>query len=94
MADPLVRDNPEQTRMEIVVDGAVAGYVEYRGGPDVLDLRHTEIDSAYEGQGLGGKLARGVLDAVRRADQKVIPTCPFIKGWIEKHEDYKDLVVG
>ena len=38
MADPLVRDNPEQTRMEIVVDGAVAGYVEYRGGPDVLGL--------------------------------------------------------
>ena len=94
MADPEVRDNAEQSRYEIVVDGNVAGFVDYRGGPDVIELVHTEIDSAYEGQGLGGKLARGALDAVRSANAKVIPTCGFIKGWIEKHEDYQDLVMA
>lgn len=94
MADAEVRDNPEQSRYEIVVDGNVAGFVEYRGGPDVVELHHTEVDSAYEGQGLGGKLARGTLDAVRSANQKLIPTCPFIKGWIDKHEDYHDLVMA
>jgi predicted GNAT family acetyltransferase len=58
----------------------------------VLDFVHTEIDDAYEGHGLGGKLARGAMDAVRDAGQKVIATCPFIKGWIAKHPDYADLL--
>ena len=60
--------------------------------PGVIDFVHTEIDDAYEGQGLGGQLARGALDDVRANGQKVIATCPFIKGWIAKHEDYQDLL--
>jgi predicted GNAT family acetyltransferase len=93
MPEPTVVPNPEQSRYEIQVDGAVAGFTQYRpAGDGVLDFVHTEIDDAYEGQGLGGKLARGAMDAVRAAGQKVIATCPFIKGWIEKHPDYHDLL--
>ena len=55
---------------------------------------HTEIDDAYEGQGLGGQLARGALDDVRAQGLKVVAECPFIKAWIAKHEDYQDLLLG
>lgn len=90
---PDVRDNTEASRFEIVADdGAVAGFIDYRRDGDVIDMVHTEIGDAYEGQGLGGKLARGALDLVRGAGSKVVPSCPFIKGWIEKHEDYQDLL--
>ncbi len=88
----LVVHNPEQSRYEIQVDGAVAGFTQYRSTPGVVDFVHTEIDDAHEGQGLGGQLARGALDDVRANGQKVIATCPFIKGWIAKHEDYQDLL--
>jgi predicted GNAT family acetyltransferase len=87
-----VRHQPEQHRYEIVVDDAVAGFAEY----EELDGRHvffhTEIDSSYEGQGLGGKLASGALDAERAAGCKIVPTCPFIAGYIGKHPEYADLV--
>jgi predicted GNAT family acetyltransferase len=90
---PDVRDNTEAKQFEIVTDdGKVAGFVQYERSGDVLDLVHTEIDDAYEGQGLGGKLARGALDLVRAGGGKVVPSCPFIKGWIDKHEDYADLL--
>jgi len=91
---PDVRDNTEASQFEIVVDGDVAGFVQYRRDGDVVDMVHTEIGDAYEGQGLGGKLARGALDIVRAAGAKVVPSCPFIKGWIDKHEDYQDLLAG
>ena len=89
---PDVRDNPDQHRYEIVVDGEVAGIAVYhqRGGRAIFV--HTEIDPAYEGQGLGGQLARGALDDVRNRGLAVVPLCPFIAGWIDKHEDYRDLV--
>jgi uncharacterized protein len=88
---PDVRDNPDASRFEIVVDGEVAGFIEYRRDGDVVELVHTEIGDAYEGQGLGGKIARGTLDLVRAAGQRVIATCPFVNGWIGKHPEYEDL---
>ena len=88
-----VADAPERSRFEISVDGALAGFTAYRLAPDRITFVHTEIDDAYAGQGLGGKLARAALDAARERGLAVRPDCPFIKGWIAKHADYADLVV-
>ncbi len=86
--------NPSESRYEIYVDDQLAGFTSYRDTPEARDFVHTEIGDAYEGQGLGGQLARGALDDVRAGGGKVIATCPFIKGWIEKHEDYQDLLAA
>ena len=88
-----VVNNPAESRYEIRVDGRLAGFTQYRLTPGVIDYIHTEIDDGYEGQGLGGQLARGALDDVRANGLRVIATCPFIKGWIAKHDDYQDLLV-
>ena len=87
-----VVDVPDEHRFEIRVDGELAGFADYslRGGR--LIFRHTEIDKAFEGRGLGSKLAQGVLDAARAGGNPVVPLCPFIASYIEKHPDYTDLV--
>jgi uncharacterized protein len=85
-------ENAEQNRYEIRVDGALAGFAEYRTRPDAVVFTHTEIDPSFEGKGLGGALARGALDDVRDKGLSVVPLCPFIKTWIERHPDYEDLV--
>ncbi|SCQ64531.1 GNAT family N-acetyltransferase [Propionibacterium freudenreichii] len=54
---------------------------------------HTEVEPNFEGQGVGSKIARFALDDVRDdGSRSVLPLCPFIKGWILRHPDYKDLV--
>ena len=56
---------------------------------------HTEVDDRFEGQGVGSALARFALDDVRaEGTRRVVPRCPFIKGWIDKHPDYADLTRG
>lgn len=87
-----VRDDPERGRFEVVVDGVVAGFArnQRRGGRIIFV--HTEIDPAHEGRGLGSILARGALDAARGRGEPVIPLCPFIAGYIERHAEYADLV--
>ncbi|MGI9579389.1 MAG: N-acetyltransferase, partial [Microthrixaceae bacterium] len=42
--------------------------------------------------GLGSTLARGALDEVRSMDRLLVPLCPFIRAWIERHPAYDDLV--
>jgi predicted GNAT family acetyltransferase len=39
-------------------------------------------------------LATGVLDDARKKGLTVVPLCPFIAGYIERHSDYADLVAG
>ncbi|GAA1833968.1 GNAT family N-acetyltransferase [Pseudonocardia ailaonensis] len=92
MTEPMILDVAEWSRFEIHVDGKLAGFAQYKVEPGVITFIHTEIDAAYEGQGLGGTLARHALDAVRKRGLAVHPQCPFIRAWIAKHPDYLDVV--
>lgn len=89
---PQVQHDADRTRYEIVVDDTVAGHVEYRLRDGAIDFTHTEVDDAYQGQGLAGILVRGALDDVRdTTDLRVIATCPYVSGWLAKHPDYAGL---
>jgi uncharacterized protein len=89
-----VRDNPNESRFEIRSDGELAGFVTYGLHHDHITFIHTEIEPAYEGHGLGGQLARAVLDEARRRGLSVVPMCPFIAGYIRRHPDeYLSLVI-
>lgn len=90
----IVTDNPGASRYEARVDGEVAGFAAYRlSGSDVIVFTHTEVDPAFGGTGIGSVLARGALDDVQaRGEREVVPLCPFIASWIERHPDYAALV--
>ncbi|GAA4825371.1 GNAT family N-acetyltransferase [Actinomycetospora corticicola] len=93
-----VTDVPERHRYEIRVGDQVAGFAEYalrsdrHGDGETIAFIHTEVDDAFAGQGLAGRLARAALDDARARKLAVLPFCPFIRGWIAKHPDYVDLV--
>lgn len=95
MSDVQVTNNPEQHRYVARIDGELAGFAEYQLTDDLAEFTHTEVDPAFEGKGVGSALARYGLDDVReQGTRKVKPTCPFIKGWIERHREYEPLVYG
>jgi uncharacterized protein len=87
-----VRDHPDESRFEAYVDGALAGFSAYVVGHDMLNFVHTEVDDAYEGQGVGSALVRQSLDQLReRGDVRVTASCPFVRTWMRKHPDYLEL---
>ena len=47
-----VRDNPDQSRYEAVVDGKVAGFAVYERIDGLIAFVHTEVDDAYSGLGM------------------------------------------
>lgn len=91
--DASVTDVPSRQRFEARTgDGDTIGILTYEREGDVVVFSHTEVEDDYEGGGVGSQLARAALDQVRTEGLKVDPKCPFVRDWIDKHEDYHDLV--
>ena len=43
-----VRDNPEASRFELLVDGRLAGFAQYRLNDERITMYHTEVEPEYE----------------------------------------------
>ncbi|MDQ1747301.1 MAG: uncharacterized protein QOD07_1564 [Frankiaceae bacterium] len=92
MSDIAVADVTGASRYEITVDGVLAGFAAYRDRAGRRVFTHTEIDPRFEGQGLGSRLVRAALDDVRARGLTIVPLCPFVRAWLDKHDGYADLV--
>ena len=93
MAEVEIRHNEAESRYEAYVDGKLAGAAYYELDEKRIVFTHTEVDDKFEGKGVGSQLARFALDDVRaQGGRRVVPRCPFIKSWIQKHPDYEDLL--
>jgi predicted GNAT family acetyltransferase len=88
----VVTDQPESSRYEIHVGDRRAGIATYARHGKRVDVLHTEIDPDFGGQGLGGQLARGLLDDLARRGLEVTPSCPFLEAYIRRHPEDVALV--
>ncbi|HMB91131.1 MAG TPA: GNAT family N-acetyltransferase [Rhodothermales bacterium] len=59
---------------------------------NMIVFTHTEVPPELEGQGLATKLIRTALDHARTQRLTVMPLCPFVKAFILRHPEYRDLV--
>jgi uncharacterized protein len=87
-----VADAPERGQFEITVYGRRAGFAAYQRLSKVIAFTHTEVDDSFEGQGIGSRLVSFALDSAREEGLDVLPYCPFVRSWIERHPAYVDLV--
>lgn len=89
---PEVRRNDEEHRYELWDDGQMVGKeVFHDRGPRRLFV-HTEVDDAHQGKGYASTLVRGALDDTREQGRPVVPLCTYVSGWIERHDEYADVV--
>lgn len=86
-----VRDNRSEQEFELVVAGhrAVAAY-QLEG--DTIVFTHTLVPAEIEGRGVGSKLIRAALDSARDRGLRMVPQCRFVRAYIDKHPETRDLV--
>jgi uncharacterized protein len=90
-AMPAIRDNTALSRFELD-DGGVTVVLNYELAGDVITLAHTETPVAARGRGLASRLVEAVLQQARARGLKVVPRCPFVSAYLDKHPEFLDLV--
>lgn len=86
-----VADNPGRSRFELAVEGGVA-FASYELAPGVMTITHVVVPPQAEGKGAGSKLAAHALDAARERGLKVVPQCPFVAAYFQRHPELADLL--
>jgi len=86
-----VRDNPGQQRYELRTDAGIA-VVEYHRDGETLIIFYTEVPYALRRRGIGKRLVRGALDDMRQRKLKVAPRCSFVRAFIERNPEYRELL--
>lgn len=86
-----VRDNASENRYELTVDGYLAAAY-YKTHGNVVTFVHTEVPKELGGKGIGSRLVKAALEQVRAKNLKVVAQCPFVKGYIDKHAEFADLL--
>ena len=88
-----VRDNKAEAEFELTVRDhrAIAAY-QMEG--DTIVFTHTIVPTAIAGHGVASKLIRAALDSARDRGLKVIAQCEFVRAYIDKHPEYRDLLAS
>ena len=87
-----VTDRPERHRYEVVVDGTLAGFAQYRDMGETRVFTHTEVFPEHGGKGLGTVLVKAALEDVRRRGSSLVALCPFVDRYVREVPGYGDLV--
>ncbi len=96
MADPqqlVHRHDAPNDRYVSEIAGRTVGVAEYHlRGREIYFFYHTQVDVASAGKGVGSALVRFALDDVREKGGSIVPLCPFVAAWLERHPEYDDIV--
>lgn len=92
MPEITIADEPDHHRYVIAADGARVGFAQYRKQPGELVVTHVEVDDAVGGRGLGSRLVAFVLQDARDRELAVVPVCPFVREYIVRNPEHRDLV--
>jgi predicted GNAT family acetyltransferase len=90
-AETEVVNNEDAGRFELRI-GEQLGVLEYRrDGPRIV-LIHTEVPPEAEGRGHGSRLARAALEHAQAERLRVVPSCRFVRAYLQRHPEFARLV--
>jgi predicted GNAT family acetyltransferase len=87
-----VRDDPDRSAYEAIIDGQVVGMVAYQAAGDRRVLTHTVVEPQHRHQGIAGRLIGATLDDIRARHQTIAIVCPAVADFVRSHPEYEDLV--
>lgn len=92
MAHEVIHDEAHD-RFDLLIDGEVAGHIDYVVKKNDIHLTHTEVSSERRERGLAAELVEDAFRQIRDSTQyRIVPDCPYIQHWLTSNHDYDELL--
>ncbi|PWE00301.1 GNAT family N-acetyltransferase [Marinilabilia rubra] len=89
---PEISINKDKKRFELQVDHHTAKLYYEAYEPSVWRLTSTQVPGDLKGQGVGSSLVKQTVQYCRNNHIRVIPECPFIVKYMDRHPEMKDVL--
>src|SRR5690625_6227421 len=80
--------NVDRERFELFTDETPAEFIGFLAYREVdsrtLELQHTIISEGFSRRGFARTLVTTVLDRIRNDDGRIVPTCTYVQGYLER----------
>ena len=89
---PNVQHQPDANRFAADVSGGTAELSYEQRAAGRIAFVHTFVPEASRGQDIGTALVEAGLSYARENELGVVPSCPFVKAYMEDHPETQDLL--
>lgn len=86
-------DNSPENRYEFRIGEEIAKIEYIKTKNNEIYLTHTEVPVSLEGRGIGSQLIEKTLQNIELQGLRLVPLCPFVAGYIQKHPDWRRIVM-
>lgn len=76
----------------IIIDGKKAAEMTFAVRPGRIIILHTEVNSDYQGQGLGKAIVEKAIKDARDGQYSIVPMCAYAKLYFQRHPEAKDVL--
>lgn len=90
-----IQINENETKGYAIAEekGKTAGKMTYSiPSSAFIIIDHTEVESGFEGRGIGKQLLYKVVEMARDKGLKILPLCPFVNAMFKKLTDIQDVL--
>jgi predicted GNAT family acetyltransferase len=84
-------DNRARSRFETSVEDHTA-FADYTIDGEVITFTHTLVPKELQGRGIASRLIAHALGEARARGLKVVPQCPFVAAYIQKHAEWGSIL--
>lgn len=84
--------NDDELRIEATIEGLLSK-IDYQIADGRIYYYHTEVPPELGGRGIASSMAKFALEYARQQGLGVVPLCPFVAAYIQRHPEYQPLVV-
>ncbi|RYY57794.1 MAG: N-acetyltransferase [Chitinophagaceae bacterium] len=60
--------------------------------PELIIIDHTEVETEYNGKGIGKLLLYKIVDMAREKNIKILPLCPYAAAQFKKIAEIRDVL--
>jgi uncharacterized protein len=88
----IITNSEEKKKFYIRLDGHEA-FMKYEiKDGNIMDMHTTYVPDEFRGQDIASAIIKEALEFAASNNMKVIPTCPFVKAYIEQNKEYEKLL--